>query len=155
MADDAESAAGVYGVSLDGCKVEVDWLKGVVDERRKVRVPFVVRPSRRDLFQRVLSVQSCVKQCTFMGWYWVPRQVPVQRQTAAGAAGTVDRARTARWRTAPSQLTIHHCPTPVWFRHSCLRFWCCHGSGPPQPKRSLMVNVKASWLEVYVRVGQA
>lgn len=26
-----------------------DWLNGVVDDRRKVRVPLVVRPSRRDL----------------------------------------------------------------------------------------------------------
>ena len=48
MADDGGSAAGVCGMSADAC--EVDWLKGVVDDRRKVRVPFVVRPSRRDLF---------------------------------------------------------------------------------------------------------
>lgn len=48
MADDGGSAAGVCEASVDAWGA--DWLNGVVDDLRKVRVPFVVRPSRRDLF---------------------------------------------------------------------------------------------------------
>jgi hypothetical protein len=47
MDDVADSEAGVCGMSDWAC--EVDWEKGVAEGRRKVSVPFVDRPSRRDL----------------------------------------------------------------------------------------------------------
>lgn len=60
MAEEGGSAADVCGVSVDAWGA--DWLNGVVDDLRKVRVPFVVRPSRRDLVLLRVSLGSSYRE---------------------------------------------------------------------------------------------
>lgn len=143
MADEGGSAADVCGVSVDAWGA--DWLNGVVDDLRKVRVPFVVRPSRRDLFYYASVWGRATERGPSNRWdagsriacdrKWLLEQERLREEAARG--GVVERVCV--------QLTIHHFRGHVWWlRHFYLRSWHHHGSVLRRPRRNSMVDVKAS-----------